>query len=389
MTTKVLAFNTETDAADNQDSGACSTALRFTEAPCLSTDGQSCVDFIHPDVSYQAIVNLQNSGNSPSCTYTVKFQLEPDGFFTQEPEFSSFEVISEAAVLAGGEQTNVAADLGRVLPKGIHFNLRAWIYINDAPLCSSDTNTCLQEGTYTEHKDMQVEDTNAVTTNSDTTGSTTTSATTESPVEDVPTGGTPSNDTQQSEAFTNNPAPLGNGSITIADFEVSGIVEAVAQPTNMTCWAASATMMLLWRDQASYSITDAMDSIGSEYRRKFDANEGLFPNEEVAFFAALGMQTEPPQSYSPEGILSLLQNFGPIFTIGNEGSTTSPMVHARIISGIFNTDDTLDGVQVQVNDPNGGRQYRETLRSFSEKYEDVAIVDGNGGFELRLQIAHF
>lgn len=404
MNTKILALDTETEATDNQDGGACSTALRFTEAPCLSTDGQSCVDFVHPDVSYQAIVNLKNFGDSPSCSYTVKFQIEPDGFFTQESEFASFEVISEQAVLAAGEQTNVAADLGKVLPKGIHFNLKAWIYMGDTPLCNSDTDTCLQEGTYTEHKDMQVEDTTADATNSvtaepDATNSDATNSDISEPdVQATPTGDAPAgDDTQAPEGSTDNPidnsvdnpAPLDTVPPAIADFEVSGIVPAVAQPTNMTCWAASATMMVSWRDQASYSIETVMDDIGSNYRQKFDNNEGLFPDEEEAFFAALGMRTEPPQSYALEGILSLLQNFGPIFTIGNEGSTNSPMVHARIISGIFDTDGTLDGIQVQVNDPNGGRQYRESLRSFSEKYEDVAIVDMNGGFELRLQIAHF
>lgn len=172
------------------------------------------------------------------------------------------------------------------------------------------------------------------------------------------------------------------------NYSVPGEVPVIAQPTNMTCWAAAATMMVSWHDQISYTIEAVMDRAGQVYRQKFNKNESLFAAEENQLFTTLGLKKEAPQNYSPEGLLSLLQNYGPIFVIGNEGSTDRSALHVRIITGMSG-DGTPDGTQLQINDPDGGRSYTESLSNFAQKYEDVANVDTNGGFELRIQVAHF
>lgn len=172
------------------------------------------------------------------------------------------------------------------------------------------------------------------------------------------------------------------------NYRVPGEIAAIAQPTDMTCWAAAVTTMVSWRDQASHTIEEVMDQAGQFYHQKFKNNEVLYSDEESKLFAALGMTEKAPQNYSVEGVLSLLRNHGPIFVIGNEGSTGNPALHARVIIGMFG-DGTPDGTSLEIADPDGGQKRTESLRTFAQKYESVAEVDTNGGFELRIQVAHF
>lgn len=49
--------------------------------------------------------------------------------------------------------------------------------------------------------------------------------------------------------------------------------------------------------------------------------------------------------------------------------------------GIYG-DGTVDGLFLLINDPAGGRQYTESFRAFSKKFEEVADAP-------RLQVMHF
>lgn len=176
-----------------------------------------------------------------------------------------------------------------------------------------------------------------------------------------------------------------------ASFDYSvGDVPIIAQPSEMSCWSASSAMLVSWKKQASLSIESVMDMAGSYFRRKFDSKnpseQGLYPAEEKLLFSRLGMKTKEATNYTAQGILTLLKNHGPIFVVGNEGSVSSPMIHARVITGISG-DGTPEGTQLKINDPAEGKSYTESFSAFAKKYESVADVDA--GSSLRLQIAHF
>ncbi|MCB0263900.1 MAG: hypothetical protein KDH98_12155, partial [Calditrichaeota bacterium] len=166
------------------------------------------------------------------------------------------------------------------------------------------------------------------------------------------------------------------------DYNVPGIVPIIAQPSNLTCWATVATMMVSWKDSVSYPITDVMDSAGAIYRTKFDNNQGLLGSEKPAFLAALGLTGEAPQSYSVQGFRNLLESVGPLWATTDELPGDGFAIHARIVTGMFG-DGTPENTFLRINDPAGGRQYSETFLKFMQKFEEVAA----GG--LRVQIVHF
>lgn len=91
--------------------------------------------------------------------------------------------------------------------------------------------------------------------------------------------------------------------------DVPGIVPLLAQPTSMTCWATVTTMMLSWRDGRSYTIEEAMDTIGPTYRTKFDNNSGLTGSEKTPFLATAGLRGEPPMNFSVDALRGLLQEY--------------------------------------------------------------------------------
>jgi hypothetical protein len=118
-------------------------------------------------------------------------------------------------------------------------------------------------------------------------------------------------------------------------------VELIPQPTDMTCWAAAGAMIVGWRDQVSLSP----ETVASICSRSTTA--GLSPYDRVTFADEIGLQAEPPQSYSVDGYYDLLASRGPLWVskIAGGGATSG---HAVVVTGMYS-----DGDQhfVRVADP--------------------------------------
>jgi hypothetical protein len=172
------------------------------------------------------------------------------------------------------------------------------------------------------------------------------------------------------------------------DYTVPGTIPKIAQPTDNTCWAATATMMLSWKDGKTYPITEVINKAGNFYRGKFDRDQGLSGAEKPDFLRSLRLRAEPPQSYSVNGWLSLLRTNGALWVTTNEGSNQRFAIHARIVKGIVG-DGSADATFLSIIDPAGGREYSESVSVFTKKMEDVARADLGDGAELRPQVVHF
>ena len=206
-------------------------------------------------------------------------------------------------------------------------------------------------------------------------------ATTET-IRNIPAGSVESVETKDSTgASTSIKAKPEEG--TSFDYNVTGAVPIISQPSSMTCWATVATMMVSWRDRSSYDIQDVMDMAGQTYRSKFDNDQGLSGSEKVAFLTSLGLIGEPPMSYTVRGLKTLLEIYGPLWVTSDEQPGAGFSIHARIVTGMFG-DGTVDGTSLRINDPAGGQQYTETFRIFMQKFEEVP---GTGA--LRVQVVHF
>jgi hypothetical protein len=118
-------------------------------------------------------------------------------------------------------------------------------------------------------------------------------------------------------------------------------VELIPQPTDMTCWAAAAAMVIGWRDQVSLTP----ETVASICSRSTVA--GLSPYDRVTFAKQIGLQTEPPASYSADGFYNLLASRGPLWVskIAGDGATSG---HAVVVTGMYS-----DGDQhyVRIADP--------------------------------------
>ncbi|BAZ40328.1 hypothetical protein NIES4101_62890 [Calothrix sp. NIES-4101] len=179
----------------------------------------------------------------------------------------------------------------------------------------------------------------------------------------------------------------GQGSNAI-DYTVPDTVPAISQPKPNACWATSATMMLGWREQTSYSIEQVMDKAGEKFRKIFDDDTGLKQADKEAFLSALNMTAEAPQSYTVEGLLSLLKKHGSLWVTTDEGSSSSPAIHARIVTGMKG-DGTVDRTFLDIIDPADGTRKSESFRNFMGKFEQVASGDMKTGADVRIQVVHF
>jgi hypothetical protein len=166
-------------------------------------------------------------------------------------------------------------------------------------------------------------------------------------------------------------------------FDVEGDVPTVAQPKSMACWATVTTMNMSWKNQQSYSIESAMDSLGSDFRRIFDDNTGLAPNRVQDLSDAIGMKVEYQACETPKSILRLLQNYGPLVVLDDEDQSPAFAVHARVIRGIYGDGDVAN-TYLKIIDPDGGKTYHESFQNFTTKYE--AIADAKG---WNLQMMHY
>ncbi len=168
-------------------------------------------------------------------------------------------------------------------------------------------------------------------------------------------------------------------------------VQLINQPTGMSCWAASAAMVVGWRDKVS--LDPAAIASGAGEWAAF--TNGLNPADIPTLATAWSLAQEPPQCYTADGLRQLLQTYGPLWV-----GAAVPGLHAIVATGIYG-DGTPDGTYVRINDPwdrdpgtpgnpgaymnthDNGSQYVLTLTQFSQEYDAAASAAG-----MTVQILH-
>ena len=172
------------------------------------------------------------------------------------------------------------------------------------------------------------------------------------------------------------------------NYTVPGKIPALKQPSNNTCWATAATMLISWKNGFQQTVQQAMDSAGVAYGLKVKADSGLAGSEKSAFLRTIAMRAEGPQTYTVSGWEQLLKNHGPLWVTSNEGGNEQFAVHARVMIEISG-DGSPVGTFVTLLDPATGTKVSETVQTFTNKMADVARSDlGNGG-DLRPQVVHY
>lgn len=118
-------------------------------------------------------------------------------------------------------------------------------------------------------------------------------------------------------------------------------VELIAQPTDYSCWAASAAMVIGWRDQMSLTP----ETIASICGRT--TATGLDPGQVGPFAQDMGLTSEPPQSYTIDAFRQVLEDHGPLWV-----GAKVPGLHAIVVTGMY-SDGAEDGsdTYVRITDP--------------------------------------
>jgi len=103
-------------------------------------------------------------------------------------------------------------------------------------------------------------------------------------------------------------------------------VDLMNQRTNMSCWAASAAMVVGWRDRVC--IDPAAIAAGTGDWAAY-AN-GLQPADIPTLANVWGLTAEAPQCYTIDGLRDLLQAKGPLWV-----AAAVPTLHAIVVTGMY------------------------------------------------------
>lgn len=172
-------------------------------------------------------------------------------------------------------------------------------------------------------------------------------------------------------------------------------VELIPQPTEYTCWATAGAMVVGWANQICLTPETVAQICGRS------TTSGLSQNDRRTFAGEIGLISEEPQSYTPEGFRSLLENYGPLWvSVQLPGSG-----HAIVVTGMY-SDGAADGsdTYVRISDPwdrvvgspgapggylnthSSGSRYIMSWADFTAEYEARASTAPDG--RVNAQILH-
>lgn len=169
------------------------------------------------------------------------------------------------------------------------------------------------------------------------------------------------------------------------DFNVN--VRAIAQTKDMSCWAAASAMLLTWKIGINYSELMAAQAAGSNFVIAFNENRGVLSPEIVELAHALHLSHEAPQNFDALGWEKLLRNYGPLWVGTAIFGEQHVYRHVRVVRGIKG--DGTSATELNILDPDGGREYRSTVAQFALELETIARQDMHKGTELLPQVLHF
>jgi hypothetical protein len=167
---------------------------------------------------------------------------------------------------------------------------------------------------------------------------------------------------------------ISNGASHTVDVEYD--VPLIPQAQSMSCWAASAAMIVAWREQLSF-VDQRQIASRAGFWTNFKTNLGLPPDDAPDFLNFWHLVPEPPQSRSVQQMQQLLETFGPLWV-----GTAEIGAHIRVVTGLVG-DGTPNGTFVIINDPweagmdnfrlpNAGSVTRESYSVFVARQEQYA-----------------
>ncbi|KXX66493.1 papain-like cysteine protease family protein [Flammeovirga sp. SJP92] len=168
--------------------------------------------------------------------------------------------------------------------------------------------------------------------------------------------------------------------------KVSHSVSPIKQPSAMSCWIATYTMMLSWKEQKNYKIEDVLDNLGEPWKSYYYDDTGLPAKAVKDFLLQTNLNFEPPASYTLESYINWLKETGPLWIISGDGLSS----HAKLLVGIYG-DNSGDISIFEFIDPETGKIQRMEMMKFISEYEkEVRFLNRvDSDIPYRIQIIHF
>ena len=124
--------------------------------------------------------------------------------------------------------------------------------------------------------------------------------------------------------------------------DINHRITLYAQPTNMTCWSAAATMMtgINMSYGSGNATTGSSGGLNSSY------------NNVEAFARSHGFVMHPPMSWSIQGLVSLLRQ-GPLWVAGRQplGAPSGTQSGHAVVVGAIWGNNTPEGTMLYIYDP--------------------------------------
>ncbi len=159
-------------------------------------------------------------------------------------------------------------------------------------------------------------------------------------------------------------APPTPGGMTM-NYAVPGYLH-IAQDQTMSCWFASAQMLIQWKRRRTGS-TDSRHPDPSEspkWSKLYTDNTGITNGRIREFARDMGFNHVPPMSPTPEAILLWLRSFGPLWVNG--------VKHITVIAG---TRGPRENSEVLVLDPARAMERNGSWRNLRDWY----VLDKHSG----------
>ncbi len=179
--------------------------------------------------------------------------------------------------------------------------------------------------------------------------------------------------------------------------EVQPPIIPMRQPSSMSCWATTATMMMNWKNNRRFTEEQTLTEIGNNlippdesfYVDIFDRDVGLLSSQKEEFINAMHMEGEEPANYPASSYVDWIRNYGPLWITTDASSDSAFSPHARVLFKIEGTDiDDPDRVYFSFYNPENSlmEPERETFREFINQFEQM-VTDNPAN--LFIQIVHF
>jgi hypothetical protein len=154
------------------------------------------------------------------------------------------------------------------------------------------------------------------------------------------------------------------------NYRIQGI-PPLKQPSPLSCWAVALTMLESHRRQQSLPVETVLLLGGQAYVDLYRADTGLKVDDVGKFRTDFGLKDVSFGALSAQAIETALKAHGPLWVIADEDITPDFSIHARVVTGITG-DGTPSGTNIIFNEPATGSEADETVRTFSEKLDQLS-----------------